>query len=291
MTRADPHPKATTETAAGATDGRPTQAHPTAARVGNPVPEAAVTAMFDELAPVYDRINTVMTFGFDGRWRRAAVNATRLRSGGSVIDVACGTGKLALELADHVGPFGRVLAVDLSSGMIRRAAATHRDVVQLEFRVGNALSLPASDGEFDAATIAFGLRNLADFEAGFRELRRVVRPRGRVVCLELTMPRPRWWGRVFQTSFRRLAPLGGRLFGGRSAYHYLPASLEGFPNPEQLAATMRRVGLVEVSYRRLGLGSVALHTGVVPETAPSTDGRSAGGATGSASGAASGSGS
>jgi len=113
--------------------------------------------------------------------------------------------------------------------------------------------------------------NLADFEAGFRELRRVVRPRGRVVCLELTMPRPRWWGRIFQTSFRRLAPLTGKVFGGRSAYHYLPASLEGFPNPEQLAATMRRVGLVDVSYRRLGLGSVALHAGVVPDAAPSTD--------------------
>jgi demethylmenaquinone methyltransferase/2-methoxy-6-polyprenyl-1,4-benzoquinol methylase len=272
---ADPHPETTSEPAAAPTDGRSPNRR--VARRGNPVPEAAVTAMFDEIAPVYDRINTVMTFGFDGRWRRAAVNATRLPSGGSVVDVACGTGKLALELADRVGPFGRVLAIDLSSGMIRRAAATHRDVVQLEFCVGNALSLPAADGEFDAATIAFGLRNLADFEAGFRELKRVVRPRGRVVCLELTMPRPRWWGRIFQTSFRRLAPLGGRLFGGRSAYHYLPASLEGFPNPEQLAATMRRVGLVEVSYRRLGLGSVALHTGVVPDAEPSTDGRSVGG--------------
>jgi demethylmenaquinone methyltransferase / 2-methoxy-6-polyprenyl-1,4-benzoquinol methylase len=248
----------------------PSKRATTPARAGNTVPEATVTAMFDEIAPVYDRMNTIMTFGFDGRWRRAAVDATRLGSGGSVIDVASGTGKLALELADRVGPFGRVLAVDLSPGMIRRAAATHRDVVQLEFRVGNALSLPAGDAEFDAATIGFGVRNLADFEAGFRELRRVVRPGGRVVCLELTMPRPRWWGRVFQMSFRRLAPLGGRVFGGRSAYHYLPASLEGFPNPEQLALTMRRAGLVDVAYRRLGLGSVALHTGIVPDPVPST---------------------
>ena len=224
-----------------------------------------MAAMFDQIAPVYDLLNTLMSFGFDGRWRRAAVDAARLRAGGSVIDVACGTGKLALELADRVGPFGRVLAVDLSPGMITRAGKTHRDVVQLEFRVGNALALPVGDAEFDAATIAFGLRNLADFEGGFRELRRVVRPGGRVVCLELTMPRPRWWGRVFQASFRRLAPLAGRLFGRAPAYRYLPASLEGFPGPEQLAAIMRAVGLVDVAYRRRGLGSVALHTGVVPE--------------------------
>ena len=229
-----------------------------------------MAAMFDDIAPVYDRMNTVMTFGFDARWRHAAVEATRIGVGGSVIDVASGTGKLALELADRVGPFGRVLAVDLSPGMIRRAAATHRDVVQLEFRVGNALDLPARDGEFDAATIAFGLRNLADFEGGFRELRRVVRPGGRVVCLELTTPSPRLWGRLFRAAFRRLAPLGGKLLGRAAAYRYLPASLEGFPDPDALASTMRHVGLVDVGYRRLGLGSVAVHTGVVPGDARST---------------------
>ncbi len=270
MARADTRRGGAKRRQAEAEEQAPVQAGRAAPRAGNLVPEATVAAMFDEIAPVYDRLNTLMTFGFDARWRRCAVDAAMLRTGGSVIDVACGTGKLALELADRVGPFGRVLAVDLSPGMIRRAAATHRDVVQLEFRVGNALSLSAGDAEFDAATIAFGLRNLADFEAGFGELQRVVRPGGRVVCLELTMPRPRWWGRVFQASFRRLAPLAGRLLGRASAYRYLPASLDGFPDPEQLAATMRRVGLVEVSYRRLGLGSVAVHTGVVPGAAAST---------------------
>jgi demethylmenaquinone methyltransferase/2-methoxy-6-polyprenyl-1,4-benzoquinol methylase len=200
------------------------------------VPEATVAAMFDEIAPVYDRVNTLMTFGADGRWRHVAVDAARLAPGGSVIDVACGTGKLAAELADRVGPFGRVLAVDLSPAMIARASTTYRDLVQLEFKLGNALRLPAADGEFDAATIAFGLRNLAAFEAGFRELRRVVRPGGIVVCLELTRP---------------------------SAYRYLPASLEGFPDAEELATTMRAAGLGQVAYRRLGLGAVALHTGVV----------------------------
>jgi demethylmenaquinone methyltransferase / 2-methoxy-6-polyprenyl-1,4-benzoquinol methylase len=220
--------------------------------------------MFDEIAPVYDRMNTLMTLGADGRWRRAAVEAAGLSSGGSVIDVACGTGKLAAALAERVGPFGRVLAVDLSTGMIAHGAQANYDLVQLEFRLGNALDLPASDDEFDAATIAFGLRNLADYEAGFRELRRVVKPGGRVVCLELTRPRPRWWGRVFRVAFSRVSPLLGRLFAREGAYRYLPASLDGFPEPDRLAATMRRAGLEHVSFRRMGLGSVALHVGVVP---------------------------
>jgi demethylmenaquinone methyltransferase/2-methoxy-6-polyprenyl-1,4-benzoquinol methylase len=157
-----------------------------------------------------------------------------------------------------------VLAVDLSPAMVERARRANPDLVQLEFAVGNALHLPAADGTFDAATIAFGLRNLADFEAGFRELRRVVRPGGRVVCLELSMPRPRIWGRVYHALFRRSAPLLGALFRRRRAYAYLPESLTGFPQPDQLAATMRRVGLVEVGFRRLALGAVAIHRGRVP---------------------------
>ncbi len=234
------------------------------ARSGNAVSESTVAAMFDHIAPVYDRMNTIMTAGSDGRWRRAAVAATGITADSSVLDVACGTGKLAAALAQEVGPFGRVVGIDLAPGMIDIARETHRDVVQLEFRVGNALALPFGDGEFDAATIAFGLRNLSDFEAGFREMARVVRPGGWVVCLELSMPRPRWWGRTFHALFRRAAPLAGAVFGRRGAYAYLPASLDGFPLPERLALTMRRAGLVDVSYRRLGLGSVALHRGRVP---------------------------
>ena len=235
-----------------------------APRNGNDVTERDVANMFDEIAPVYDRLNTLMTLGADGGWRRAAVRAAELRDGDSVVDVACGTGKLAMELATRVGPFGRVLAVDLSPGMIERAARAHRDVVQLEFVVGNALALPADDASVDAATIAFGLRNLADFEGGFRELRRVVRPDGRVVCLELTDPRPRWWGTIYRAAFSRTAPLAGALVGRASAYRYLPASLEGFPDADRLADTMRAAGLCDVRYRRLGLGGVALHVGVVP---------------------------
>lgn len=237
---------------------------PAGARSGNPVSEADVAAMFDSIAPVYDRLNTIMTAGQDGRWRRAAVAASEVVPGGSVVDVACGTGRLAAALAERVGPFGRVVGVDLSPGMVARANVDYRDLVQLEFRVGNALALPFGDGEFDAATIAFGMRNLSDFAAGFSELARVVRPGGRVVCLELTLPRPRIWGRLFHGTFRRLAPAAGALFGVGSTYRYLPTSLDGFPNADRLAATMRSVGLLDVSYRRYGLGSVALHVGRVP---------------------------
>jgi demethylmenaquinone methyltransferase/2-methoxy-6-polyprenyl-1,4-benzoquinol methylase len=147
--------------------------------------------------------------------------------------------------------------------MIAQARWVAGDLVQLEFRVGNALSLPFEAGSFDAATIAFGLRNLVDFEAGFRELARVVRPGGRVVCLELSVPRPRWWGAVYRATFRRLAPLAAAAFGQGRTYRYLPSSLEGFPAPAALAATMTRAGLVDVGYRRLALGAVALHVGTV----------------------------
>jgi demethylmenaquinone methyltransferase / 2-methoxy-6-polyprenyl-1,4-benzoquinol methylase len=235
-----------------------------APRSGNAVDESDVRAMFDGIAPVYDRMNTLMTFGSDGRWRSAAVRAASLRSGDRVVDVACGTGKLAVALAEVVGPFGQVVGVDLAPRMIDLARAAGPALVQLEFRVANALALPFGDAAFDAATIGFGMRNLADFEAGFRELARVVRPGGRVVCLELSVPWPRWWGRLFHGSFRRAAPVLGAVFGRRDAYRYLPSSLDGFPDPHHLAATMHATGLADVTFRRLGLGSVALHVGTVP---------------------------
>lgn len=220
--------------------------------------------MFDDIAPVYDRMNTIMTAGLDGRWRRAAVEATRVGPGSRALDVACGTGKLAVALASRVGPSGHVVGVDLAPVMVDVAARASAGVPGLEFRVGNALHLPFPDGGFDAATIAFGLRNLSDFRAGFREMARVVRPGGWVVCLELSVPRPRWWGRTYHGIFRAFAPIAGSVFGRRGAYAYLPASLDGFPQPRMLAQTMRDAGLVDVSFARLALGAVALHRGRVP---------------------------
>ena len=186
--------------------------------------------MFDRIAPTYDRLNTVLSFGSDGRWRRAAVRASGVRPGDRVIDVACGSGKLAVELAAAVGPAGRVTGVDLSPGMIEVAQRMQPPLPQLDFIVANALDLPFVDDTFDAATIAFGLRNLADYEAGFRELARVVRPRGRVVCLELSLPRPAWWGRLFHGALpARLAAGrgGGRPEGRLSLFADVARGLSG----------------------------------------------------------------
>jgi demethylmenaquinone methyltransferase / 2-methoxy-6-polyprenyl-1,4-benzoquinol methylase len=219
--------------------------------------------MFDSIAPVYDRMNTVMTAGLDGRWRRATVRAARLSAGGSALDVACGTGKLTAALAAAVGPEGRVLGIDLSPAMLGEARRAYGDLPGVEFRVGNALALPVEGGSFDAATIAFGMRNLSSFEAGFREMARTVRSGGRVACLELSVPRPRFMGRVYNGAFRVMAPVLGALTRHRSAYLYLPRSLEGFPGAEEMAATMRRVGLLDVSFKRLAGGAVALHVGTV----------------------------
>ena len=236
------------------------------AKSGNRVAEPDVTSMFDQIAPAYDRMNTIMTAGRDEAWRRAARDAAALRPGDAAVDVACGTGKLAALLADAVGPFGRVEAVDLSEGMIGRARRRYRDMVQLHFRAANALALPYADGEFDAATIAFGLRNLADFEAGFREMARVVRPGGWVVCLELSLPRWRAWARLYHASFRLVAPLAAAVVARQGrAYRYLPDSLDDFPAAEQLAATMQSAGLSDVTFRRLTAGVVALHRGRVPD--------------------------
>lgn len=233
------------------------------ARAGNSVPEARVTGMFDSIAPVYDRINTLMTGGLDGRWRRAAVKAAGLARGGRALDVACGTGKLTAALGRAVGPKGSVIGVDLSPMMLSEARRAVGDVPGVEFILGNALALPVEDGSFDAATIAFGLRNLASFEDGFREMARAVRSGGRVVCLELSVPRSRLLGRFYANVFRVTAPAMGAIFRRRAEYSYLPHSLDDFPTAENIAATMQRAGLRDVKFRRLAFGAAALHVGTV----------------------------
>ena len=234
-------------------------------RSGATLPEPEVAAMFDAVAPAYDRINTLMTLGIDARWRRRAVAETRLRVGESAIDVACGTGRLSALLAERVGPFGRVEGIDIAPLMIERARVDHHALVQLRFHVASAMQLPFEDGTFDAATIAFGLRNLPDFSAGLRELARVVRPGGRVVCLELSVPQRRVWGRVYHATFRRTAPIAARIVGGsRTAYAYLPSSLDGFPRPLELSEAMRAAGMLDVRYVELATGAVSLHAASVP---------------------------
>jgi demethylmenaquinone methyltransferase / 2-methoxy-6-polyprenyl-1,4-benzoquinol methylase len=234
-------------------------------RTGESQTATDVASIYDEIAPVHDRLGTILSLGLDRRWRAAAVENSRVRPGDAVIDVAAGTGKLAAVLADRVGPFGRVVAVDLSPAMVERGSAATRDLVQLEFVLADAMALPFDDGRFDAATIAFGLGTLPDLVAGLKELRRVVRPGGRVVCLEPTMPRPRWWGMIYHRAARRLAPLAISVAGRHEAYRRLAALVRNVPDADTLADLLRSVGLVEVTHRRLGLGAVALHVGSVPE--------------------------
>jgi demethylmenaquinone methyltransferase/2-methoxy-6-polyprenyl-1,4-benzoquinol methylase len=233
------------------------------ARAGNAVPEARVTGMFDSIAPVYDRINTLMTGGLDGRWRRAAVKATGLARGDRALDVACGTGKLTAALGRAVGPEGNVLGVDLSPVMLIEARRAFGALAGVEFLLGNALALPVADGSFDAATIAFGLRNLASYEDGFREMARAVRIGGRVVCLELSVPPSRLLGRLYAGIFRVTAPAMGAIFRRRAEYTYLPHSLDDFPTAEAISATMERAGLRDVRFSRLAFGAAALHVGTV----------------------------
>jgi demethylmenaquinone methyltransferase / 2-methoxy-6-polyprenyl-1,4-benzoquinol methylase len=220
-----------------------------------------VREMFDRISPTYDRMNTLMSAGRDGGWRRLAVRASGIGAGGRALDVCCGTGDLAIELRRAAGPSGRVVGLDFSPGMLAFAA---RKCPAVEWVQGDALDLPFVDGAFDAATVGFGVRNLADLDRGFAELARVVRPGGRVVCLEMSTPpaavRP--FSRLWTD---RGVPVLGRLVAhDRDAYRYLPASVHRFPPAAEVADVMRRAGLTEVGYRRLMLGVVALHMGTVP---------------------------
>jgi demethylmenaquinone methyltransferase / 2-methoxy-6-polyprenyl-1,4-benzoquinol methylase len=208
--------------------------------------------MFDRISPVYDLMNRVMTAGLDRRWRRATVAAV-VRPGDRVLDACCGTGDLAVA-AERAG--GRVTGLDFSPAMLERA---RRKSATVEWIEGDVLALPFEDGAFDTVTVGFGIRNVADLDAGLAELARVVRPGGRLGCLEITQPR----GALrpfFRLWFDRLVPLLGRVLPGGAAYTYLPASVRRFPGPEDLAAALERAGFGGVSWRLFGGGIVALHT-------------------------------
>jgi len=233
---------------------------PDSGRTGNPVPAAQVRTMFDRVAPIYERMNTVMTAGLDARWRREALRATGLRRGMSAVDVACGSGSLTRLLGEAVGPSGSVVGVDLSTAMLREAAG-RPGPPSIRYELGDALGLPVEDATVHAATIAFGLRNVADYRACLAEMARVTRPGGRVVVLEIATPSGGIGHWVAELWFRRIVPLIGRLAGGGSAYRYLPESVRRYPPPEVIAEHLRAVGLAGVRWRRLTLGMVTLHAG------------------------------
>lgn len=216
------------------------------------LPPEAVREMFDRITPVYDVMNRAMTLGLDQTWRRLTAEAV-VRPGDRVLDACCGTGDLALACA-RAG--GRVTGLDFSTRMLARA---REKAPGLEWVQGDLLALPFEDASFDAATVGFGVRNVSDLERAFGELARVLRPGGRVGCLEITQPtgllRP-----FFEAWFERLVPLAGKLLPGGSAYAYLPASVRRFPDPRGLAGICAGAGFAQIRWRMLGGGIVALHT-------------------------------
>ena len=227
--------------------------------------ETQVRAMFDRIAGLYDRMNTVMTAGLHHDWRRRAADLAALAPGGRALDVATGTGDLALELSRRVSPGGEVVASDFSERMleIARAKAARGTQSALRFETANALALPYADDEFDAATVGFGARNFSDLDQGLREMARVVRPGGRVVVLEMTTPQRPPLSTFFRLWFDRAVPLLGRLAGDPEAYDYLPSSVRRFPGPSDLAAVMSDCGLSEIRYLLTAGGIIAIHVGVV----------------------------
>jgi demethylmenaquinone methyltransferase/2-methoxy-6-polyprenyl-1,4-benzoquinol methylase len=213
-----------------------------------------VRTMFDRIAPVYDVMNRVMTMGLDLRWRRIAAEAV-VRPGDRVLDACCGTGDLAIAARKAGGE--KITGLDFSTAMLERA---RRKSQSIEWVEGDLLALPFENGSFEAATVGFGVRNVADLELALLELRRVLAAGGRLAILEITTPRG-LLAPFYRAWFDRVVPLLGKLLKGGAAYSYLPASVRRFPEPGELAGLMLAAGFDGVEWRTFAGGIVALHIG------------------------------
>jgi demethylmenaquinone methyltransferase/2-methoxy-6-polyprenyl-1,4-benzoquinol methylase len=218
------------------------------------LPAEGVRRMFDRIAPVYDAMNRLMTAGLDQRWRRVTVRRT-VRQADRVLDACCGTGDLAV--AARAAGAAQVVGVDFSERMLERA---RRKAPELEWVQADVLALPFDDASFDSAVVGFGVRNVENLEAALRELRRVLRPGGRLGILEITIPRG-LLAPFYRLWFDRVVPLLGRLLPGGAAYTYLPASVRRFPGPEELGELLGACGFGSVEFRLFAGGIVALHAG------------------------------
>jgi demethylmenaquinone methyltransferase/2-methoxy-6-polyprenyl-1,4-benzoquinol methylase len=223
-----------------------------------------VNRMFDRVAGNYDALNSVMTAGLHHRWRQRAAARTELGPGDSALDVCCGTGDLALELAGRVGPEGHVIGCDFSEPMLdlAREKTAARGAAGVRFEWADALQLPYDDARFDAVTVGFGVRNLADLDRGLREMGRVLKPGGRLVILEITQPTRPPLSTFYSLWFDRIVPLLGAFSSEPEAYSYLPESVRSFPSPLGLAEKMDAAGFERVRYTVLAGGIIAIHSGV-----------------------------
>jgi demethylmenaquinone methyltransferase / 2-methoxy-6-polyprenyl-1,4-benzoquinol methylase len=219
------------------------------------LPDTQVRAMFDRIARVYDRMNSVMTAGMHHRWRERAADLAQVGPGSRALDVATGTGDLALELSRRGA---EVTGMDFAPAMLEIA---RKKAPGLTFEEGDALALRYPEGAFDAVTVGFGARNFADLDRGLAEMARVAKPGGRVVVLEITTPQkpPLSW--FFRAWFDTAVPALGRLAGDPDAYTYLPSSVRRFPDPEELAARMAAAGLEDVRWVLTAGGIIAIHAG------------------------------
>jgi len=218
-----------------------------------------VREMFARISPRYDLLNHLLSVNCDRRWRRALVRKLRplVPENARVLDVACGTGDLSIEIFENTE--AEVVGVDFCRPMLELAQQKTRRV---HFVEGDAMRLSFADGTFDAVTIGFGLRNLANVESGIRELLRVLKPRGWVAILEFSQPAAPGFRALVAFYYSRFLPrVGGWISGSRDAYQYLPDSISRFPDQGKLAEMMREAGFEEVSFQNLTGGVAALHTG------------------------------
>jgi demethylmenaquinone methyltransferase / 2-methoxy-6-polyprenyl-1,4-benzoquinol methylase len=223
-----------------------------------------VAAMFGRIAGRYDLLNRLLSLGMDGGWRRLAAKQAELRPGDRALDVASGTGDLAFALAKGVGVSGSVVGVDITREMlvIGHKKSLERGETRVDHHEGDAMALPYRDNSFQAATMAFGGRNVPDLTGAFAEMTRVLAPAGRVVFLELN--RPSLWGfrHLFDFYFHTFSPVvGGLVSGDRAAYEYLPRSVDRFESVEDVSSCMRNAGLADVHVKKLMFGVANVHTG------------------------------